>query len=108
MIAEEGNVPAGYRVERWEFNVVLVEIIVFAGVAVGWGFGLGRRALGPGLVWPEAILVGAALLLLGLALYPVTRIWARNARAHQLRFGRWLLGALAGCAVAVVLYGLLS
>lgn len=108
MITEEGNVPASYRVERWEFNVILIELIVLAGVAVGCGIGLGRRALGAGLNWPEAALMGAAFFLLGLALYPVTRIWVRNAKAHQLRFGRWLLGALGGCAVVVLFYGLLS
>jgi hypothetical protein len=97
-----------YEVKAWEFNLLLIEVIVFSGLVAGGVMVMGRRLLGPGGLWLEAAWMGLGFFLLGLALYPVMSIQSRHARGRELRFGRWLAGVLGGTVVGVLIYALIG
>lgn len=96
-----------YEVKAWEFNLLIVELVVFSGLVAGGLMALGRRLPWAGGVWPEAAWMGLGFLLIGLALYPVLSILSRNTHNRSLGFGRWLAWSLASTAVGSLLYGLI-
>ena len=102
-----GVQPRDYEVRAWEFNLLLIEIVLFAGIAVGWTFSLGPQALGADVPWADAAWKGLGFFLLGLAIYPVLRIQSRHARGRELRFSRWNAGALLAAAAGALIYFLL-
>lgn len=109
MVADKTNVESGaYEVRPWEFNLLLLELIGFAGVALGWLWSLGPPQLGLDPRWADTAWKALGFLLLGLALYPALRIEGRHSGQHELRFGRWLLAALAGAAVGALVYVLMG
>lgn len=93
-----------YEVRTWELNFILLEIILLGGAAVGAFWSIGPELLGANLPWEDAALKGVGFFILGLALYPVLSIEARKTRGREVRFGRWLLGALVGSAVGSAIY----
>jgi hypothetical protein len=108
MIAKETRLETGpYEVKVWEFNLLLVEVIALAGLALPWVWVLAARLLGAHAPWVDAAWKGLGFFLLGLALYPVIRVQTRNTRGHEPSFSRWIAGDLIGSAVGTVLYLLL-
>ena len=97
-----------YEVRAWEYNLLFVELVLLAGLAVAWVWSFGPRVVSAGPPWADAALTGFGFFLLGLALYPVLSIQSRHSRGRELPFGRWLAGALVGSAVGGALFLLLA
>lgn len=97
-----------YEVRAWEFNLLFVELILLAALAVAWIWSLGPSFLGAGPPWANAALKGFGFFLLGLALYPVLSIQSRNSHGRELSLGLWIAGAFAASVGGAVLYFLLG
>ena len=108
MIAKETRLGTDpYEVKTWELNLLLIEVILLAALALAWVWASGTRLLGAGSPWADAGCKGLGFFLLGLALYPAIRVQSRNARGYELRFSRWIIGDLIGSAVGTLVYLLL-
>ena len=91
-----------YELKAWEFNALLLEVVIFGGAAIGALMGLGRREFGHLLGLPDFAWWLAGASFIGIALYPVLNVLTRHERGRELRFGRWLLWEVA----AAILVGL--
>lgn len=90
------------RLRLWEFNLLLLEVLLFGSAALGAGAGLLRRA---GL--PDIAAFGLFFVAFGLVLFPIQSVQSRI-HGHTLRFGRWLLMTIAGAIVGAAIWQLMA
>jgi hypothetical protein len=87
---------------KWEFNALVLEVIVLVGIAVGAGCGLLVRA---GM--PDYIVFPLSFAAIGLVQIPITSVYART-RGGELSVSRSLLWIIVGTAVGAAVYVALS
>ncbi len=98
------ELPEAFPIQRWEFNVILLEIVVLGGAGIGALVALGLRLLPMVADW---VWWTIAIFLFGVSYLPLESILLRTQHHRELSMVRSITWIVAGTAIGALIYRLM-